>query len=359
MSTRPRIYLDHAATTPILSAAKAAMIDAMERWANPSSPHAEGRAAKAALEDARERIKRALGWDGELIFTSGATEAIDIALNRSRVGNRYVTAVEHEAVLRSGADATRMSVDADGRVNLSEVEDIDWADPPALLAVQWCNSETGVIQPIEPIGLRKLASEALLLVDASQMEPGWDPAVPRFSDFMIVSGHKHGGPPGVGALLVRDLGTLSATGGQERGYRSGTENLPAILGFAVAMEARQGWFEAAAALRARLERDLVAAGGEIVAANAIRTPTIGAYRMPGVPAAAQLVHFDLAGISVSAGSACSSGSLRSSHVLPAMGMSEKDAQEVIRVSIGPETDESDLDGFLIEWRRLYERRSAA
>ncbi|MFN3726171.1 MAG: cysteine desulfurase family protein [Allosphingosinicella sp.] len=348
--SQPRIYLDHAATTPILPAAKVAVMEAMERWANPSSPHAEGRAARAALEDARARIKRALGWDGEVIFTSGASEAIDIALRRWAAGDIAVTAVEHDAVHRAAPGAVRLGVDRDGIIGPRELE-----RPPAIAAVQVANNETGVLQPWDRIATLR-EQGVILLADAAQSAGKL--SLPD-ADMVAVSAHKLGGPPGVGALLVRNYGPLSAVGGQEQGYRPGTHNLPGIIGFAAALEAREDWMPRAADLRARLESRLVAAGAEVVAADAPRIPTIGAYRMAGVPSEAQLIHFDLAGIAVSAGSACSSGSMKASHVLAAMGWDEPAGREVIRASFGPQTDEAEIEAFASAWEALARRRSAA
>ncbi|TZG28964.1 cysteine desulfurase family protein [Sphingomonas montanisoli] len=331
-----RIYLDHAATTPMLPQAIAAMADGLARWANPSSPHAEGRAARAALEDARARIKAALGWDGALIFTSGASEALAIALGRAKAGRRFVSAVEHDAVRRTAADADILPVDADGVVDLAAIH----GDRP-LIAVQVVNNETGVVQP--PV------SSHFWLADAAQA--AGKIALPD-ADFVAVSAHKLGGPPGIGALLIRDLAALEASGGQEQGYRAGTENLPAALGFAAALEAGEAWMDRAAELRARLDTAIEAAGGIVVARNASRLPTIASYRMPGAAATAQLIQFDLAGIAVSAGSACSSGSLKSSHVLAAMGWNEAAAREVVRVSFGPSTTSDELDRFIAEWTKI-------
>lgn len=347
--SQPRIYLDHAATTPILPAAKAAMVEALERWANPSSPHSEGRAARAALEDARRRIKLALGWDGELIFTSGASEAIDIALRGRPAELIAIAAVEHDAVHRAAPGAARVPVGRDGRV------DPDAPGAADIVAVQVANNETGVLQPWDRIAARR-GQGTLLLADAAQ-SAGKLP-LPD-ADMVAVSAHKLGGPPGVGALLVRSYAALTAVGGQEQGYRPGTHNLPGIIGFAAALEAREAWMERAAALRERLETRLAAAGAEIVAVDTPRIPTIGAYRMTGVPSEAQLIHFDLAGIAVSAGSACSSGSMKASHVLRAMGWDETAAREVIRASFGPQTSEQEVDAFCDAWEQLADRRRAA
>ncbi len=335
-----RLYLDHAATTPMLPAAQAAMVGAMAGWANPSSPHADGRAARATLEDARARIAAALGWSGHVIFTSGASEAIAIGLLRAK-GRRIVTSpVEHDAVLRVTKGAERLAVDGDGIVLPSHQP-----GDGVVLAIQHVNNETGVIQPLGQID----RNGAILFADCAQ-SAGKLP-LPD-ADMIAISAHKFGGPPGIGALLLRDLALIDPSGGQEQGYRAGTENLPAILAMAAALEAREDWLPRAAALRARLDAEIEAAGGVIVARDAPRLPTIASYRMPGVSARAQLIQFDLAGISVSAGSACSSGSLKTSHVLGAMGWDEAAAAEVVRVSVGPQTCDSDLDRFLAVWTAM-------
>jgi cysteine desulfurase len=352
-----RIYLDHASTTPILPEAAEAMRAACESWANPSSAHAEGRAVRAAMEDARGRIAAALGRDGTLIFTSGATEAIDIVLRRAKAGDRLVSAIEHPAVLRSaGAGARQIAVRPDGTLDLEDLDAALAGSDRPLVAVQAVNNETGVIHPLDAIGAAVRAAGGLLLADCAQSAAKLP--LPD-ADFIVVAAHKLGGPPGVGALLVRDPATLEAVGGQEGGFRPGTAPVPLILGFAAALEADHGYYEEATRLRARLDRGIVAAGGEIIAGAAPRIATISAYRMPDVPAASQMMQLDLAGIAVSAGSACSSGSLKTSHVLLAMGMEEEAAREVIRVSFGPQTAESDVDILLGEWRKLFERRRAA
>ena len=351
-----RIYLDHAATTPILPAAADAIRAACETWANPSSAHAEGRAVRAAMEDARRRIGAAFGWDGALIFTSGATEAIEIVMRRAKAGDRIVSAVEHPAVLRSAPDARRIAARTDGTLDLADLDAALAEAERPLVAVQSVNNETGVIHPIADIAERVKAVGGLILVDCAQ-SAGKLP-LPQ-ADFISIAAHKFGGPPGIGALLVGDVATLEAIGGQEGGHRPGTAAVPMIMGFAAAAQADLGWYEEATRLRAKLDEAIAAAGGEIVAGVAPRIATIACYRMPGVPAAAQMMQFDLAGIAVSAGSACSSGSLKASHVLAAMGMAEEEAREVIRVSFGPSTRESEIDALLAEWRRLHARRRAA
>lgn len=344
-----RLYLDHAATTPLLPAARSAMAEGLERWANPSSPHAEGRAARAALEEARQRIAKSLNFDGEVIFTSGATEAIEIALRRGRANRRLISAVEHDAVRRAAPDAAVLPVSADGIVEVRP----HWEG--AIAAIQAVNNETGVIQPLGQLVEAIRLAGGLLLADCAQ-SAGKLP-LPD-ADFITVSAHKLGGPPGIGALLVRDLASLNPSGGQEQGYRGGTENLPAVLGFAAALEAEIGWMERARNLRARLDAAIKENGGHVVADGVERLPSIASYRMPGVAATTQLIRFDMAGIAVSAGSACSSGSLKPSHVLAAMGWDETAAREVIRISFGPDTLEADIDRAIIVWRAIASSRRA-
>ena len=342
--SQPRLYLDHAATAPLLDQARAAMADGWAIWANPSSPHAEGRAARAALEDARARVKAALGWKGEVLFTSGASEALALAIGHCVQPLAAVLAVEHDAVLRLAGEAQRLPVNAAGLV------DPACCALPGLVAVQQVNSETGVVQPLDRIASAVRGSGGLLLADCAQ--GGGKLALPD-ADLIALSAHKFGGPVGAGALLVRELGLLKPTGGQERGYRPGTEALPLVLGMVAALEAGARWLAEAARLRARLEAALVASGGEIVAAVAPRLPAIGAVRMPGVASAVQLIRFDGMGLAVSAGSACSSGSLKPSHVLTAMGLDG--AGEVIRVSLGRETTEADVDRFVAAWQAIAGR----
>ncbi len=315
--------------------AVAAVMEGMARWANPSSPHAEGRAARRTLEDARARIAAALGWDGEVVLTSGASEALAIAL---RGHDAVASSVEHDAVLRvAGVD--RLRVGRDGIVDLAALPD------GRRVAVQGANSETGVLQPIDAVAARS----AIVVVDASQ-SAGKLP-LPQ-ADLIVVSAHKLGGPPGIGALLVRDFALLTPSGGQEQGYRGGTENVPAALGFAAALEAPRDWFERVGALRDRLDTAIRTGGGEVIADASPRITTIAAYRLPGRSAAAQLMRLDSAGFAVSAGSACSSGTLKTSHVLTAMGMDAKAASEVIRVSFGWNTTAEEVEAFAAAWSAM-------
>lgn len=358
-----RIYLDHAATTPLRPVARAAMLEAYEAWANPSSPHAEGRAARAGLEAARVRIAEALGWRGTILFTSGASEAIAMVMARAKAGRRIISTIEHDAVRRHGElakeGALELAVGADGRVtDVGLALAIEQAGEAPLVAVQAVNSETGVIQPLDAIGEATRAAGGLWLCDATQ-------AIGKMplpdADFLAFSGHKFGGPSGIGALLVKDLATLAPTGGQEQGYRGGTEDWPSIAGMAAALEEGARWMERVADLRGHLDAAVEEAGGEVIARDAPRLATIASYRMPGTTAAAQLIRFDSAGFAVSAGSACSSGSLRPSRVLVAMRLDAEAAGEVIRVSFGRTTRREDVWRFADQWRLIAEdtRKRAA
>ena len=352
--SRTRIYLDHAATTPVLPEARAAMAQGLAAWANPSSPHADGRAARAELERARESIAEALGWRHDVILTSGASEAITIVAARAKAGRRLVGATEHDAVVAAmGAEAEVIPVDERGRIDLVALERALGAGP-ALVAVQQVNNETGVIQPIGEIAARVQAAGSLLLADCAQ---GAGKIALPDADFIAVSAHKLGGPPGAGALLVRNIATLTPSGGQEKGYRRGTENLPAAAGFAAALQSKAfaDAMPRLAELRGKLEQAVVAGGGQIVADGSERIATIGAYAMPSVSSSSQMVQFDLAGISVSAGSACSSGSMKASRVLEAMGVRAEVAGSVIRISFGPDTSADHVERFLAEWGGIAQR----
>lgn len=331
----------------------------MRRWANPSSPHAEGRAARAALEDARARIKAALGWEGELIFTSGASEGIAMAMNRAKCGSRLVSAIEHDSVLRAVPAATRLPVGADAALDPEALErELARSDRP-LAAVQHVNSELGARQRLDRIAPRVREAGGLLFADCTQ-SAGKEP-LPD-ADLIALSAHKFGGPPGIGALLARDFTMLEPGGGQEFGYRGGTENLAGVLGMAAALEAparnaddvAEWLVELLPAIEA-LKRTVDEAGGVHVAGATPHFPAIATFAMPGVSAAAQLIRFDAAGIAVSSGSACASGTLKSSHVLAAIGAPPEIAQAAIRVSFGWSTTPDEIRRFAEVWRAIAER----
>jgi cysteine desulfurase len=351
-----RTFLDHAATTPVLPEARAAMSQGFDAWANPSSPHEEGRKARALLEEARTRLADVLGWRHDVIFTSGASEAVEIAAARARVPGRAHGATEHAIVPHAMGAASRIiPVGVDGLIDEAALESA-LAEGPALIAIQCVNNETGIMQPLERLYPRIREAGSLLLADCAQ-SAGKIP-LPD-ADFIALSAHKLGGPPGIGALLVKDLGTLEPVGGQEKGYRRGTQDVPSALAFAAALAAKPYDMDRVAGLRARLDEGVKASGGVIVGEESPRIPTIGAVAMPGASNASLLVQFDLAGMAISAGSACSSGKMKESAVLAAMGVAPEIANSFLRISFGPSTSESDVDAFLAEWQRIASRSQAA
>jgi cysteine desulfurase len=358
-----RIYLDHAATTPMRPEAIAAVEEGMRRWANPSSPHAEGRAARAALEDARARIKAALGWEGELIFTSGASEALAIGLGRAKAERRLVSAVEHDAVCRAARGAEVLPV-LEGSIDREMLADALALPGRLVVAIQHVNSETGVIQPVSELAPLVRDAGGLLLSDCAQSAGKF--ALPD-ADMLVVSAHKLGGPPGIGALLVRDVDMLEPVGGQEFGYRSGTENLPATLGFAAALDATPMLPDGEAEWITRthgiadcildLEYQMQLAEGDWVGSGRLGL-TVLAIAMPRLSAAAQLIRFDAMGFAVSAGSACSSGTLKTSRALRAFGVDEDTASRTIRVSFGWNTTAAEIDTFRDAWLQIADEAKA-
>jgi cysteine desulfurase len=351
-----RIYLDHASTTPVITAARNAFNRGLDEWANPNSPHCEGRRSRALLEEARDEIKAALGWRHDIILTSGASESVELAACCALVEGRAHGATEHAIVGHAmGVDSVVLPVDSSGLVDEAALDAV-LAKGPALVAIQQVNNETGVVQPLDRLAAKIRDSASLLLADCAQ---GASKLPLPDADFIAICAHKLGGPPGVGALLVKDLGTLRPCGGgQEKGYRRGTQDVPGALAFAAALSARPYDMDRMAQLRRRLEDGVKASGGAIIAEGAPRVPTIGAIALPGGSSAALLVQMDLAGIAVSAGSACSSGKAKASHVLAAMDVPDELAAGFLRLSFGPDTSESEIDSFLAEFSRIAERTAS-
>jgi cysteine desulfurase len=358
IATKSRVYLDHAATAPVHPAAIAALAEAAATLGNPASVHAGGRAANGVIERARDAIA---AWAGcapdALVFTSGGTEALALAINGSGMPRFIASAVEHSAVL-AAREAVVAPVDNNGIVDLGALAAL-LADGPALVAIQHANNETGVIQPIAEIAALVAKSGGLLLVDAVQ-SAGKLP-LPD-ADFVAISAHKLGGPPGVGALIIRHPGTLTAIqrgGGQERGLRGGTPNLPGIAGFAASIAQAPDWRHIEI-LRDDLESHLRAAHPALLVhgAAAARLPNITSLGLPGVKGGTQVMALDLAGFMVSAGAACSSGKVSASHVLAAMGLGDA-AGQAIRVSLGATTTAADIDAFAGAWSAMANRLAPA
>lgn len=347
-----RVYLDHNATTPLRPEAQAAMLAAMGVAGNPSSVHAEGRAARALIEKAREEVAAAVGCKpGEVVFTSGATEAAGVLSGLPAGRGVLVDPTAHDCLIAHARDG-------------------DAAAGGHTLAMGLANSETGVVT--EPpargpdgyaFGARRAERLLLDVVQAIGRMPfafGWSGA-----DLAIVSAHKFGGPKGVGALIVREGGDISSLrpgGGQEKGRRSGTENVIGIAGFGAAARAAQRDLEAGIWERVRDLRDGLEARlraevpGLIVAGQgAVRLPNTSCIVVPGWKGETQVMQMDLAGFAVSAGSACSSGKVRASRVLTAMGFDEVAAGSAIRVSLGWQTTDEDVARFADAWLAAHGR----
>lgn len=335
------------------------MLAALDVGGNASSVHAEGRSARKMLDDAREQVARAVGVIAPMVvFTSGGSEANNLALKGAPVERLIVSAIEHPAVLEaakaSGKSVEVIPVDANGVVDLAALEAL-LKGPRALVSLMLANNETGVIQPVADIA--RMAQGHLVHTDAVQAL-GKVPV--NFGllgvDMMTLSAHKLGGPVGAGALIVRDglaLEPLIHGGGQELRRRAGTENIPAIAGFGAVAQMK---LQDCKALRDRLEAALE--GAVIFGRDVERLPNTTCFAYPGMNAETLLMGFDLEGIAVSSGSACSSGKVAKSHVLSAMGAAPEISKAAIRVSLGWDTTENHIDHFIAAWRKIVERHKA-
>jgi len=350
-----RVYLDHAATTPVRPEVVARMAQVLASFGNPSSVHGEGRAARRILEDARTLLADTLGVDPDgITFTSGGTEANDLALGAAAGRPILVGATEHASVLEAVPEAPRIPVGPDGLIDMATLAEVLAEHRPGLVSVMLVNNETGVVQDIKRLAAEVRAAGALLHVDAVQAF-GKLPDVTLAAlgcDLLTVSAHKIGGPQGVGALAARPGLVLPARlrgGGQEGRRRAGTHNLPGIAGFAQAIRLLDPLEPTRLlGLRHRLEARLLAgladAGADAAIAGdaAPRAPHITTLILPGRPAELQVIRLDLAGIAVSAGAACSSGKVQASHVLQAMGLGAL-AGCALRLSLGWSSTEAEVD----------------
>lgn len=362
------VYLDYNATAPVKPEVAAAIARALEVVGNPSSVHSFGRAARKVVEDARERVAALVGAKpAEVVFTASATEANNLVLAGAGRTRRIVTAIEHPAVLKAAqslpGELVVLPVDGDGVVALGALEAaLADSGEPALVALMLANNETGAVQPVAEAAQLARAHGALIHCDAVQGPGRLVVSMDALGvDYLSLSAHKFAGPKGVGALIARDGAPLKPSmigGGQERGRRAGTENLPGIAGFGEA-----AWLAAQdlanAPRLARLRDSLESRALEIeprlhvFSAKAPRLPNTSCLTMPGVQSETQVMALDLAGVAVSAGSACSSGKVEPSHVLRASGVADAISGCAIRVSLGWATREEDIDAFLSVWRALY------
>lgn len=383
MSLR-RAYLDYNATAPLLPAARAAMLGALDLVGNASSVHAEGRAARSLVEEARAHVAALCAARPEhVVFTSGATEAAATLLSpRWRMGRAplavsrlYVCAADHPATLSGGrfepGDCEAVGVDANGILDMTALSRLldghDRASGLPLVAFHAANNETGVVQPFAEIGRMAKAKGAVTVIDAVQAAGRVPLDISEgYADFLILSSHKLGGPQGAGAIVGNtDLmmpAPLLPGGGQEKGHRAGTENVASIAGFGAAARAASGALVSTDSVRARrdeIERIVrgVLPGAVIHGQGAERLCNTSFFSLPGIKAQTAQIAFDLEGVSLSAGSACSSGKVGPSHVLKAMGRDE--GQGALRVSIGHGTNEDDIELFGAALARIAARSRAA
>ena len=370
MTATRATYLDWNANAPMRAEAVAAVAEALSHCGNPSSVHRAGRRARHMVNEARERVAALVGVSPEeVVFTGGGTEANVLSLQGFPNHRVIVSSIEHESVLAVVPDAVRVPVHPNGVVDLNALDRLLSAEAkPALVSLMFANNETGAIQPIADTARLVHARGCLLHCDAVQ-GPGKVPVDFRALDVdaMTISGHKIGGPMGTGALIVRgdlSLQSLIKGGGQERGRRAGTENLPGIVGFgAAALLAKDeiGAAENVERLRIDAERRLldIAPDAVVFAADVARLPNTISIAMPRVAASTQVIALDLAGVMVSAGAACSSGKVTRSHVLDAMGVAPAMAECAIRISLGWGTTDADIDHLVEAWGALYARTRAS
>lgn len=364
------IYLDYNATAPTRPQALAALVAAVQAGGNPSSVHSLGRAARRRVEEARRAVADLVAVDAnQVVFTATGTEANNMALGGYPDHAVIISAIEHDAVKQAAKDATILPVKADGTLDLDALDAaLACASRPPLVSVMLANSETGILQPIPEIAARVHATGGLLHCDAVQAA-GRIPLdmATLGADLLTLSGHKLGGVPGAAALIlgasisgtIREPLPLLRGGGQEKGRRAGTEAVGAIAAFGVAAQAAKAEIPAMAALadlRDKAEADLRALGAFLPAVTgAPRLPNCFSVALPGKPAETQVIALDLAGFAVSAGSACSSGKVKRSAVLAAMGYGDNIASATIRVSFGVGTTAAQLEHFCSAWQRLAGR----
>jgi cysteine desulfurase len=375
---RERSYFDWNATTPLRAEAREALREADAVVGNPSSVHAEGRAARRLIEKAREQVAALVAArPADVFFTSGGTEANMLALapaiETAAAGKEprdrlLMSAIEHSSV-RAGGRFPRgaiadIPVGADGCVDLAALKDAVAKAARPLVSLMLANNETGVLQPVAQAAAIVHAAGGLMHVDAVQAAGRMPCAIGALgADLLTLSGHKIGGPKGVGALVRRSedihfADPLIRGGGQERGMRAGTENVAGVAAFGAAAMAAHGRFAAEAA-RMRTLRDLLEAGLRAVSPQAVifgagaeRLPNTTLFAVEGMKAETAVIAFDLEGIAVSSGAACSSGKVQPSHVLAAMGVSPPLLRGAVRVSLGWATTEADVERFLGAWRKL-------
>lgn len=358
-------YLDHNATTPLKPAARDAMLSVLEFSGNASSIHKAGREARRRIEEARSKIANFVNAkpSSVIIFTSGATEANNLVLKGSGCERIILSAIEHPSVLKAWTNAEIIPVLTDGTVDLSALDRLlEKNDRSTLISVMTVNNETGVIQPIEGVVEIARRRGALVHTDAVQAAGRLPLDLQKSGvDYLTLSSHKIGGPQGAGCLVMSNCVSVTpqASGGnQEKNMRAGTENLGGIVGFGTAVElADVKEFQKLGALRDRLESELQkrAPAIRIFGKDSPRVANTSMFALPGASSETQLIALDMSGICVSNGSACASGTVKLSHVLTAMGASASEAGSSLRISLGWNSTEKDVEYFLQKWTEMYNR----
>ena len=370
-----RTYLDYNATTPLRPRVQEAFVEALNACGNASSVHVEGRAARASIERARGQVAALVGVPAAaVVFTAGGTEANNLAISGvihgENVKRLLVSSIEHPGVLEpcraAGIPVREIAVTADGCVDLDDLA-VALSESPdrALLSVMLANNETGAIQPVAEIAGIARDNDVLIHTDAVQAAGRVEVDFQELGvDMLSLSSHKLGGPQGAGALIIRSgikCRPLTLGGGQENRRRAGTENVAAIVGFGAACEEAAGIEPNLSRLRDTMEHNIADRVGQaqIACAETARLPNTTCLLVPGVPAEYLVIALDLEGFAVSSGSACSSGKVTRSHVLTAMGIADEVAECAIRISIGWDTDEQDLQRFVTALATCCERKKSA
>ena len=380
-----RLYLDWNATAPLHPAARDAMLHALDLYGNPNSVHGEGRATRAAIEAARRQVASLTGAEpAHVIFTSGATEAANMVLTPEfrmgrtplAIGHLYISAIEHPAVREGGRFAkeniSEIPVTPEGTVDLAAMEAMlaahDKANGLPMVAIMLANNETGILQPVSEAAKIVQAFGGVFIVDAVQAAGRVPLDINAIgADFLIISSHKIGGPKGAGALISRGEVLMPKPlihgGGQEKGHRSGTENALAVIGFGAAATAAIAELDSrntgVAKLRDRLEQGMKLAAPDVIihGEGGARVPNTSFFTLPGLKSETGQIAFDLEGVAISAGSACSSGKVGESHVLSAMGCDPK--LGALRISLGFTTTEEDVERAIAAFARIAGRRKPA
>jgi len=360
-------YLDHNATTPLKPAVREVMLQKLSNPGNASAIHKAGRTARRDIEEARQKIARLVntGPQAVIVFTSGATEANNLVLKGSGCERLLVSAIEHPSVLQACSDKEIIPVLSSGVIDLGALDKmLEGNHRTTLISVMLVNNETGIIQPLDKVMEIAKRRGALVHTDAVQAAGRLKLDVQELGvDFITLSAHKIGGPQGAGCLIMSNCVSVVPQingGNQEKNMRAGTENVAGIVGFGVAAELAvqdMAEFQKLAVLRDKVEAALqkIAPAIRIFGANIPRVANTTMFSLPGASSETQLIALDLAGICVSNGSACASGTVKASHVLKAMGVSDAEAGSSLRISLGWNSTEKDVDYFIQKWAEMYER----